>query len=279
MLQADSPAAHSLSKCCTDASRKKRKEMQIKITCITIVILCFLSCQEKESDMFGSKLPLSKIDYDFYYSISRHGEVDLFILDLGVVNITSGQIVACDPLVNLGNTAPFTKKIKPGKYPVKICVAKSTEMGTRYAFAKLQVSDTKTVKWELAITEDLKTKVKELKDNEYFGFPVDAGLGSFCDNKTQSLYVKFEQEFLENNKNANMYDDFFADKFKENAIDKNDPNDIGDWLNFTIPTTENNIIMFHSGYGDGYYPVYWGYDQKGSITALLIDFMLFGYDE
>jgi len=50
-------------------------------------------------------------------------------------------------------------------------------------------------------------------------------------------------------------------------------------LNFAIPTTDNNVIMFHSGYGDGHYPVYWGYDQKGNVTALSMDFMLFGYDE
>jgi hypothetical protein len=83
--------------------------------------------------MFGPKLPLSKIDYDFYYSTDKQGDIDFSTLDLGAVNISSGQIVVCDPL---------------------LC------------------------------------------------------LGSFCDSKTQSLHVKFEQVFLGNKKGANMYDDF-----------------------------------------------------------------------
>jgi hypothetical protein len=51
--------------------------------------------------------------------------------------------------------------------------------------------------------------INELKeDDAFFGFPVDARLGCFCDLETQDFY--------------NIYDDFFAEEFKKNSIDKND---------------------------------------------------------
>jgi len=63
------------------------------------------------------------------------------------------------------------------------------------------------------------------------------------------------------------------EEFKKNAVDPNNPNDSGDWVNFYLPNKpELNIIMFHSGYGDGLYPSYWGIDEKGEICSLVIDF-------
>ena len=35
--------------------------------------------------------------------------------------------------------------------------------------------------------------------------------------------------------------------------------DCGDWLNWTVPDTDCNLPIFASGWGDGYYHVYFGY--------------------
>ena len=32
----------------------------------------------------------------------------------------------------------------------------------------------------------------------------------------------------------------------------------GDWLNWPVPDTDCNLPLFSSGWGDGYYPVYFG---------------------
>jgi hypothetical protein len=32
--------------------------------------------------------------------------------------------------------------------------------------------------------------------------------------------------------------------------------------------------MFHSGYGDGMYPAFWGIDESGEVTSLVIDFFV-----
>ena len=49
--------------------------------------------------------------------------------------------------------------------------------------------------------------------------------------------------------------------------------DCGDWLNWTVPDTDCNLPIFASGWGDGYYPVYFGYDAKGEICAVYVRFI------
>ena len=47
----------------------------------------------------------------------------------------------------------------------------------------------------------------------------------------------------------------------------------GDWLNWTVPDTDCNLPIFSSGWGDGYYPVYFGYDAKGEVCAVYVRFI------
>lgn len=47
----------------------------------------------------------------------------------------------------------------------------------------------------------------------------------------------------------------------------------GDWLNWQLPGTEYHIPIFQSRFGDGVYPVYWGFDEHGAICQLVIQFI------
>jgi len=228
--------------------------------------------------LFGSKNnagKLSAIDYNRYFDNTTIDNTPLAFLNLGELNLSTGKIVACDPLAYIFESLPFAKTVQQGKYPVIVCVAKTENSGDRYAIVKLEFSKEKAIKWELALTgqED----ISELTENDaYIGFPVDAGLGCFCDFETQKAYKQFDEDFMRKNPGANIYDDFFAAEFKKNAIDENDPQDAGDWLNFYLPNKPAlNIIMFHSGYGDGAYPCYWGIDGRGKICSLVVDFQVF----
>lgn len=215
------------------------------------------------------------IDYNQFFDHKTINNTPLELLNLGELNLSTGQIIACDPLVCLYDTSPFTRAVQPGKYPVIACIAKTENSGDRYAVVKLEFSKVKATKWEMAVTQY--QEIEELKeDDDFFGFPVDAGLGCFCDLETQQFYTQFETEFMQINPDGNIYDDFFAAEFKKNAIDQNDPDDIGDWLNFYLPNRPDlNVIMFHSGYGDGMYPCYWGTNDNGKICSLIVDFQVF----
>jgi len=46
-----------------------------------------------------------------------------------------------------------------------------------------------------------------------------------------------------------------------------------EWVDFPLDAAgSSNIIVFSSGYGDGAYPSYFGYDSSGEIVCLATDF-------
>ena len=227
---------------------------------------------KSEVSSTGKSEILSHTDYNIFFESKLVDGVPVEVLDLGMLEVPTGELVACDPLA-YPDIPPFEIKVSPGSYPVKIYVAKTPDSGDRYALAKLELNEGKAVKWVLALREG--EDINELKEKgDFFGFPVEAGLGGFFDLKAGLLYGNFVNEFMQANPQGNIYDDFFAREFKKNAILQEDPNDIGDWINFEIPGTGLNLTMFHSGYGDGTYPCYWGIDEQGNPVSLVIDFFV-----
>ena len=47
----------------------------------------------------------------------------------------------------------------------------------------------------------------------------------------------------------------------------------GDWINFTIPGTSYRLPMIQSGFGDGCYPVYFGYDRAGNLCRMVMEYI------
>ena len=176
-----------------------------------------------------------KADLEAHFTEKLIGNMAVDVLDIGPVHFPTGQIFACDPLVELEDTPPFIQTIPAGTYPVKICVVPSEQYGDRYACVKVEVSQEKPVRYELGMTG---------------------------------------KEDLEEDPDIDPYNDLFCDLMEENA--KAHPKyqeSHGDWLNWTIPGTDCNLPVFSSGWGDGYYPVYFGYDAKGEICAVYVRFI------
>ena len=214
-----------------------------------------------------------KTDLDAHFTEKVIGNREVDVLDIGAVHFPSGTIFACDPLVELEDTPPFIQTIPAGTYPVKICVVPSEKYGDRYACVKVEVSREKPVRYELGMTgkEDLD---EELGEDEYFGFGVDAGMGCVADIQTQAAFKTYWAKRLEEDPDIDPYNDLFCDLLEENA--KAHPKyqgDYGDWLNWTVPDTDCNLPIFASGWGDGYYPVYFGYDAKGEVCAVYVRFI------
>ena len=225
--------------------------------------------------LFGPKVKYSLVDYNQYFDNQIINNTPIELFSLGQLNVITGQIIACDPLVSLYRALPFTKRAKPGQYPVIVCIAKTKDSGDRYAVVKIEFLKAKAINWEMALVAN--QNIKELKsDDSFFGFPVDAGLGCFCDITTQKFFNEWQADFEKNNPGDNIYDDFLDTEFRKNAKDKTNPQDAGDWLDFKLPNNPDlNVIMFQSGYGDGFYPCYWGITDTGEICSLIIDFQIF----
>lgn len=214
-----------------------------------------------------------KIDLESYFTEKKIGEMEVDILDIGKVNLSTGEILACDPLVELGEARTYIQKTPIGKFPVKICVVPSRDYGDRYACVKVEFNKNKPVVYELAVTGNEK-EMDEAGEDEYYGFGVDAGMGCVADKKSQDEYLKYWKKLEEEGNVDNPYDDIFEELLEESF--KKFPKyqrDGGDWANFIIPNTDLNIPVFASGWGDGDYPCYFGYDEKGELCGFYIHFI------
>ncbi len=214
-----------------------------------------------------------KVDLESYFTQNKIGEMAVDTLEIGDVSLPTGEILACDPLVELGEAKAYIQKTPVGKYPVRIAVVPSEDYGDRYACVKVEFSKNNPVVYELAVTGE-EEKMDEAAEDEYYGFGVDAGMGCVADKKSQDEYIKYWNKLEEDGEADNPYDDIFEELLAESA--KQFPKyqrTGGDWANWTIPDTELNIPIFASGWGDGYYPCYFGYDEKGELCGFYILFI------
>lgn len=212
-------------------------------------------------------------DFNHYFSATEICNRQLFHLNIGELLFPTGQVIVRDPLVYLKRDAqPYFTSIPPGKYPLSVLVMEVEEDHYRYVAFRLKVSTAlAVVHYEALIGHE---NLSDFEKGEYFGFNVDAGLATIVDNQTKEVYCAFEQQWLAENPDGNLYDDYLAAEFKksyENHPQYQRPG--GDWINFTIPGTDLTIPMIQSGYGDGAYPVYFGYDTNNEVCEIVVQFV------
>src|SRR4051812_39875229 len=120
---------------------------------------------------------LSHANYDRLRSERVIDEMEVECLRLTDLHVPTGELVATDPLV-VPDLEPFNRKVSPGVYPVDLYIARTPLFGWRVALAMLTFAAGTASRYELALRGE--QKLEELEDDaSFFGFPVDAGLGSF----------------------------------------------------------------------------------------------------
>lgn len=194
---------------------------------------------------------------------------------IGEVYLPTGQVVIGDPLCYLGtkfHCAP-NKRIAVGTYPVYLSILDHEVFGMRYLSAKLAITNQQPVHYERVMNEGQKIE-DEGKLGVISGFGVETGLGSFCDRQTEELYSEFLKKWHTDNVGSNHYDDYFESFFaKSYQKEPEYQHEGGDYLDWSVPNTRNNIVMFASGFGDGYYDSYWGMDKNDEICCLVTRFI------
>lgn len=190
-------------------------------------------------------------------------------LIVGKIDCPTGKIIVSDPLCYLLNkdfSIPLEQVIPKGKYPVEISICRNEYISIRMCTARLKIKDTKAIKYVLAKVEQRDADKKVLD-----GFFVDAGMMSFCDQQVAEEYRDFIDEWYSKNKDKNHYDDYFAKFFKESEekLPQYQRQD-GDFIEWTNPLSNNKMVMIASGFGDGFYQCYWGYDSENEICELIV---------
>lgn len=206
-------------------------------------------------------------DYCRFFAMNEASGMQLEKRFVGKLHLPGGFIVVCDPLLGLHNTFPFSRKVPPGEYPVTMLLARSG-FRRRNALLLLKFKDQPPARFELAAIPGQTGRGARRKG--FPGFTAGAGIGCLCDAQTQKHYNKYLERFFKDHPEGNIYDSLFDSKFSEKARAEEQL-----CYNFYLPAhPQLNVMMFHTGYGDGLYPAYWGVAEDGTVCSLVIDFIV-----
>lgn len=215
---------------------------------------------------------------ELYYNLSASiDNENLEEIKVADIHLPTGEIVAADPFLAY-MVKPFSRRVTPGKYPVSIYVDRGE---TRVAYAKIRFKPDEVDQWILAVTDGMDlNELKSMSEGNYMGFPVDAGLGSFMDAETFGKFDDALRTFFQSGQDVNYYDDVLAKEFAEFSGSHEFSRSLGDWNDhFPTDSKKHNVVMFASGWGDGYYPSFWGLNEDKEIVELIIDFLLYADEE
>jgi len=206
------------------------------------------------------------------YTLSTEdGPRHLWTVPCGDLVLPSGRLVACDPFVFLSPTGTRFIEAPRGKFPVVVTLADVSDMQDRShireAYASIIFStDTEAYRKAVPLAKDGE-KRPEPKGDEFIGFTVDAGTACFVDEAVIGPCMPDPRTWYESIFENNQEDCWFR------RMD--DPDHIRAGIaNIVLPLAKNgeNLILFHSGWGDGCYPLVGSFDSSGRPLAAHVDF-------
>jgi hypothetical protein len=184
------------------------------------------------------------------YAITLH--------ELGIVPIPDGRLVAGDPYVMPADAQPFSQAVPAGEHTAVAAIATIGEGHIRIAAGVIRFANQPIARWEMGRTRsDLAADTFEVGD--FTGYGVDAGAGCFASPAALTAV----NEVL--SADGGMLTDPIS-----HTLD-------GDLESGVVAPRAGAlpIAVFHSGWGDGIYPTWFGYAADGSIAVAVTDFELF----
>ncbi len=203
---------------------------------------------------------------------SVDGPITLRHRTAGNLIVTSGSIVACDPVLIEDGPQPFVTRIEPGHYPIILSTARFPNGDERVAYATLRVREQDPVRWEVA-----RRSGDETDDAAWY--PVDSGKGCFMDaDALRALLDRLEREETDDS----IYEQTNIGpgplELIGEAINATPAPTCG-WANVSLePDTAANVVGFSAGWGDGGYATYVGYDASEDLVCFTTDFALFAQE-
>lgn len=212
---------------------------------------------------------ISPADLNAYFEQKEMMGRGLVVMDIGPCDLPSGKILVCDPLISLfdKDERPYFLTAPAGTYRTEICLLDVYEGSYRPAAVRVRFSDKRAAHFYLALLGG--ENIEGLEPGESFcGFPVDSGLGCICDATLHQTLCGWDED------NQRIYDDYLEELMEESyrRYPAYQPSS-GSWANWQVPGTSSHIPVFSTGFGDGEYPAYWGFDEDGVICQLVIHFI------
>lgn len=184
--------------------------------------------------------------------------------DLGELKVLSGRLEASDPFVNLGEGLVVT--IPPGTYPVRVTVADVSEeqdgSHLRESYLSVMLAEGTATRVEYLVPDGA---TPPADPEEFYGVGVDAGTVGFADAEAVARYMP----------EGDRYSEFFDNGREDSwfALMDSAEHCIPGCANIVLPAAPDgeNLVLAHSGWGDGFYPVLGSYDAEGRLLAVHID--------
>jgi len=204
---------------------------------------------------------------------TKDGPRLLWTVPCGELAVPSGRLVACDPFVFLQpRDNPFVT-VPKGRFPVFVTLmdfSKAQDKShVREAYASILFSSKKEAfRKALPVVREGEER-PEQKGDEFIGFGVDAGTACFVDDSVVGPCMPDPRTW-----GADLFENSRPDCW---FVRMDDPNHIrGGIANIVLPLARHgeNLILFHSGWGDGVYPVVGSFDSSGELVAAHIDFFV-----
>lgn len=194
---------------------------------------------------------------------------------VGEGDFPTGEMVLADPLAYLGGEYQtcLDRMISPGRYPIQLSVLRSPLVGLRVAAARLRISEKPAVRYEIAMPKG-KTLEDFGKPKVWTFFGVDTGLACVTDLQIGKEYQAFQDQWRKEHPQKNLYQEYFQPLFQksyEALPEQQNPG--GSFLLWRLPQTQERLVLFSSGMGDGIYSGYWGLDGQEEAVELVIPFL------
>jgi len=201
-------------------------------------------------------------------------KIKLSNIPCGKLKLPSGKLIVCDPFAGMSKSENSFIQIPPGEYEVIVTLADvspnldGSHIREAYASLIIDANASENSRKFLELSQSGVPSNQPLNSGEFFGYGVDAGTSCFADAETieqdmpdQETWYEGLFESDDTNCWFNQMDD---DKLIRNGI-----------ANIPLPMNNgNNLILFHSGWGDGFYPVVGSYDSNGVLIAVHTDFFV-----
>ena len=184
--------------------------------------------------------------------------------EAGNIVLTSGKLVSSDPLIT-SEMPPFMTDFPIGEFPV--LVHKEIESNC-IAYVEMVFKKAEIATWKLATSDG--QNMTELEEGEIYGFPVESGMGCLMDFETQENLILLEQHLFKRKGEEFMgiYEEFFHEHFfqEEGAVNQ---------YAFLKPHEEKpgNLLAFETGYGEGFYASYIGFDKNEIPVKVVCEFI------
>jgi hypothetical protein len=187
--------------------------------------------------------------------------VTVSIVEAGAVHLPTGRVAVADPAFLHAEGCVLMRRVPEGRYGVRLSLATFEETGdARVGLAWIEFSNARPVRWEGARFEP--TRV--------FGAPVERA--SFGVDSATACFASAEAAEALREVMARGWREWFdalAECLQEGPGTTS-------WGRADVDAARGlNAVVFSSGWGDGSYACWWGFDAQGEVCRLLVDLAVY----